>query len=86
MSQPGVLLSFLISGAVASLWSVLFAEKRSHFVFYLISGIGGFFGGVKIGDLIGQSLLRIGEVNLVFGLLGAFGVLWFCRLVIQSAS
>lgn len=86
MSQPSILLSFLIAGLISSIWCVFFAEKKTHVALYLLGGIGGFFGGLEIGKLIGLNLIYIGEVNIVFGGLGALVVFFVFRLVIQSAN
>ena len=86
MSQPSILLSFLIAGVFSSAFSIIFSEKKSHLFFYLITGTAGFFIGMTIGNLIDQRWLQVGEVNIAAGLVGSIAFLWFCRLGIQSAA
>lgn len=86
MNQADLLFCILCAGLLSSIFSLIFAERITQYFGYLIGGGIGFFAGLFIGSLIDLDLVLIGEIKIVYGVIGCIIFLMVTRTIQQSVS
>lgn len=84
--SPALWLSVALALIYAALFTVWRGGGRRQFPRDLLAGLIGFGVGQAAGVLSGLDLLRVGDVQLLWGTAGAVGALWLGRRFRSRAS
>lgn len=71
MNLPAILLGVVIAALIGALYHLWRGGALARIIFFLALALLGFFGATFFAALKGWALLRIGQLDVGFGVLGA---------------
>lgn len=80
MPGPSFVFAFMVATLFGSAFHLIVGGGARHLALYLLSGWIGFALGQSLGDLLGISVVRIGQINFVAASLGALLALIAARI------
>jgi hypothetical protein len=75
MTFPAVIFSFFIAMLLGSLLHLWRGGSLVHLLIYLVLSLIGFFGGHCLASVLSINFIRLGTINLGFGILGSLALL-----------
>jgi len=75
MTFPAVVFSFFIATLLGSLLHLWRGGSLVHLLIYLVLSLIGFFGGHILAGFLSFNFIRLGAINLGFGILGSLALL-----------
>jgi hypothetical protein len=67
MISPSIILALVIATLYSFVFFLVFGHGWLRFLFYWAVGVSGFFLGQGVANLVGLSILSLGDLNLVEG-------------------
>jgi uncharacterized membrane protein YeaQ/YmgE (transglycosylase-associated protein family) len=84
--SPALWLSILLAVVYSTLFTIWRGGGFKQWLFDLLAGLIGFGLGQLAGSLFRSTLVRVGDVHLLWGSLGAVIALWLGRQLRPSAA
>jgi hypothetical protein len=75
MTFPAVIFSFFIAMLLGSLLHLWRGGSLVHLLIYLVLSLIGFFSGHFLAQALSINFIRVGTINLGFGILGSIALL-----------